>query len=471
MSKTKKLTYISILIITSVFYILSVLDCLDTDMWFMITNGRDILNQGILFRNPHTIVDLHLINQQWLYCIILALVDKIGYFGFVFFVAIQNVILILVSIKYLNMHINSKKRAFLYSYVAIVLCFAYMINIRPQIVTMVLLIWQLIIMEKAEKEPKKLFWIIPIILLESNLHGSVLAYHILLFVPFMAKNNKFRKEYILSALAVIPLGMINPYTYRIWTYTFKAFLDNAFNYYTIGELVPISPFNFLSFVAFIVLVLFVCSVYLKKLNFKLIWYVFFIAILSFHKARNLTLIFFALIYVIPYVDQFLLNVYKKFDKRQIVAFNLIASIILALCIPIIYNNNVDYTEKYRFGQTKYLLNQVEDKNSKIFTDFDCGGFAQYLGFTNVFIDNRPEIYTDKGVLQDAFMLQSGVRDKYRHIPISAEEIKALVKKYDFDYLVGKQADAVFRIAEQNPNEFEFIDSKDGFSLYKVKEWY
>ena len=75
--------------IIPIFYLLERLVCsvYDSDMYFLIATGREILENGIPHTNVWTIDSSSgIIVQQWLYDVILAIVDKAGYVGFSLFI-------------------------------------------------------------------------------------------------------------------------------------------------------------------------------------------------------------------------------------------------------------------------------------------------------------------------------------------------------------------------------------------------
>lgn len=91
---SEKLFYVLFLMIP-IFYLMERIVCsvYDSDMYFIIATGREILENGIPHTNVWTIdPGQGIVVQQWLYAVILALVDKAGYAGFSAFIAFQFVI-------------------------------------------------------------------------------------------------------------------------------------------------------------------------------------------------------------------------------------------------------------------------------------------------------------------------------------------------------------------------------------------
>ena len=91
MSKTVK---IFLLLTLGIIYLKFLIISQNTDMFFIIASGKDILN-GNFYYNTYT--NLPIIHQQWLYSVICALFDKLGIYGHWLFVFIQDIVFYLIS--------------------------------------------------------------------------------------------------------------------------------------------------------------------------------------------------------------------------------------------------------------------------------------------------------------------------------------------------------------------------------------
>ena len=106
-----------------------------------------------------------------------------------------------------------------------------------------------------------------------------------------------------------------------------------------------------------------------------------------------------------------------------------------------------YYNKYLFKCVDYLNKNV-GKNAHILTGFDWGGYLEYYGYKNIFIDARPELYmsklnkTDKSPLVEYSELVAGgeklFEDGKPRIISPSETIaktNEFLNKYKFDYIL------------------------------------
>lgn len=443
-------------------YVMFLIHSQDSDIYQMIANGREILANGFLYKNPASIIGIAIINQQWLYCVLLALVDKFGYFGHIGFVFIQNVILVCLASYLINKKIQNKNAAGIIAMLVLVLSNGYMINIRPQIITMCLLLSHIIILDKAQKDKLWLSFIPIIIILEANLHGAVVLYHVFISIPYLISNKKINFAVLLSTLAIFPLMAVNPYGIDGALYTFKALFNDTFKYISIIELQPIKIFNFYC-ISFIITALgFIYLLYKKKVNKQLVFYTLVILALCIYQTRNLSLIMIPLIYI--FIELYNEIRYIKFNSIIICMACILLDLVLLL--GLVSTTNFDKREIESNTTPVKLVNLIEDKDANIFTEFNNGGYAQYMGCKHVFIDARPELYTDSGILKDYSILLNGF-DPITNEYYSMNALHLIIKKYDFKYIMCCKTGMLNRVCETY--KYQLIDQDDYACLYLVEE--
>ena len=88
-----------------------------------------------------------------------------------------------------------------------------------------------------------------------------------------------------------------------------------------------------------------------------------------------------------------------------------------------------------------------DPEDHIFTGFNNGAYFEYMGFRNIYIDARPELYTsqftkDKNILRDYTMAAYGlVKDPFateddpKVRPVTASEMEQWLQDYRFRYIL------------------------------------
>ena len=179
-----KVFFIFLLISCSLLYIVLLSKSLDNDMYFEIMSGRDLLTGN--FSTATHLGNFPILVQQWLYAVTLAIFDKLGYAGIIGLVFLQDSILWALSSVLIYRKTKDKKLAVLGSFFAILFCHNYMINVRPQIITVILLVAELLLLDiyKEKHKFRYLLCIIPILILAANFHQAVFLYHIMILVPF-----------------------------------------------------------------------------------------------------------------------------------------------------------------------------------------------------------------------------------------------------------------------------------------------
>lgn len=472
MMESKKLNITKICILTiliSMYFILLVRCCDASDMYFMIANGREILKNGILYTNPTSIIELPFVNQQWLYCILLALVDKFGYIGRILFTLFQDVLLLVLANYYLQSKIKDKFIAIVISLFILLPCF-YLMTVRPQVITMCLLIAHMIILDKAQDNKKWYLATIPIIILEANLHGALILYHGLIVIPYLLKNHKINWYAFASAISIIPLSFINPYGFNIILYTIKSFTSTAFQYADIPELQSTSPLYPISFVILICMAMFFICSYRHKLNFKVCWYTGIILVCSMHQLRHISIMYLPLLVMSGELCCNLslskLTFFQDKDMKKILT--VFSSILAIFCIfnCILAYNKYDITKNDSVETTSYLTQYIEDKDAKILSNYANGAYLEYVGFTNVFIDQRPEIYVEKDILKDWYIFMTGI-DIVGEKVYTFDEIKNLIDKYDFNYIFASNTSILDRVCKLYSNNYKYIDNDSCYNLYYV----
>lgn len=470
LAKINPLKVCLVLVLLSIYFV-ELCKSQDADMFWIIANGKEILQNGILRTNPTSIVEISIVNQQWLYCVITALFDKFGYIGHIGFVFIQDCLLICLASYWLNSKIHDKYKSVVLSIGIMTIC-GYMINIRPQVITMCLLIAHMIILDKAQENKKWYLFTIPIIILEANLHGALFLYHGILVVPYLIKNKKINWYAFASAVSIIPLSLINPYGFGMIQYAINALTSPAFKYVIITELLPTSPLTTYSWNILLGLGLFIICAFMRKLNFKTIWYSTIILILSMHQVRHTSVLYLPLLVMCGQIFENLkLPEFKFLQNKDIrLVSNLlvfIATIFMCFAsfVCIYYPQ---YDIRYKDNQmSSYTLSQkIENKDAKILSNFNNGGYLEYVGFNKVMIDQRPEIYVENDVLKDWSILTYG-KDTVENKVYTFEEMDNLANKYNFDYVFAVKSNVLDRLCQEYPDKYQFIDSDDIYNLYKV----
>lgn len=480
--------------------------CFDNDGYFLIATGKEILQNGFSYYHPFSINhDMYYVVQQWLYTIYIALLDSIGIGAM-----IVGTIFIALLLGFALRKMLIMRNSFLATFPSLVLSLTialigvnhnYMINIRPEAISIFLMLCQFICFEYYRKtsQLKALLFLPLIFLLEANLHMSMILIHMVFFIPYFLKlpqkvlnffnlkdNHIPLNLYVVVILVFSSLiSLINPYGLDGIAYLYNSLTANTFDYISITEvrkmtLISIHGVFFLSFLVF----LWVLSKK-QKVNSDTFLFVLGINLMYALALRNHMFIIISMLFLVAEIDYEKLPLDKKLKRLPLY----LIVILLASCSNF-YNlyNKVDFTSYVGISHMSQkppvkcvdYLNKNVGKNAHILTGFDWGGYLEYYGYKNIFIDARPELYmsklnkTDKSPLVEYSELVAGgeklFEDGKPRIISPSETIaktKEFLNKYKFDYiLLDKSIELSMNIYLGMSSEWEVVEFDDNVYLFK-----
>jgi len=519
---TKSLSWIKIITITLilVFYGFLLVHKIELpvadDMPRHIKNGEMILkgNYEVLFKNTYSYTETNssFINHHWLSGVTYYLLFKVvGWSGLVIF----KVIIMLSAFLILFLATIKKANFWLVTLLSIptIVILNERTGLRPEnfsylfISIFIYLIFSLVKNESS----KKIYWLIPIQLLWVNMHifffigpvlvGSFLLEKIILYRKNII-HNKVIKKLSIVFFSLIAVCFLNPSGFKGVIFPFKIFTN-----YGIKTIENTSIPDFLRttslwsdysiVVFFITLIISIISfaTYYKfnqKANHKEFLPHYFFAILvttilSIKLLRGLAL--YAMTFL-PIISINSNNLFLKIrDKLQLdqnklnyFVFSTLLTILLILIFPIfkiLTDNKI-----MGIGLTNYSNDSAQFfKDNKlsgpIFNDFDIGSYLIYNFYPaeKVFVDNRPEAYTE-----------SFFKDEYFKTFKSEDKWHELLEKYNFnviffnpydkgdgisDFLWRRARDPKWVLVYVDPYSNIFVrnidENKDVIEKYKITE--
>ena len=454
----KILPVILLILFSSILYLIFLFGSQDNDMYFEIVSGNDLLSGN--FKTASHLDNFPMLVQQWLYAVCLAMVDKFGILGRITFVYVQDVILWVLASLFIYKKTKSKSTAMIGSFAAILYSHNYMINIRPQIITVILLVAELLILEKyrENREHKYLFAIFPILILAANFHQAVFLYHIMIMVPYCFDK---RIKHIIDwkLVAFVPFftacTLLTPYGIDGSLYILRTFQSKTYDIIGIAELQGISLLSYMGFKLLLLVVYTIYCIYKHKANTFMCYYIFLVAILSLINMRHTSIEFIPVMFIIAYTDW-------GWIKNQYMY-----GVLSLLCIGLsaMFIKNPDFKLE-NYGD---ITTVIEDKDAKIINSaMDIGGWFEYNGYTKLWMDSRCEAFSEeisgvKGIPADYFRLVYGynIGPKKNYSFASEEEILDTVR--DYDYIVSKKLDYINRVAD---TEWDLIYDDGSYLVWK-----
>lgn len=428
----------------------------DPDMYWMIATGRDILDNGILHTNIRTIDETPgFISQQWLYAAICVVLDKIGIWAVFGFCMLQVVVLCGLATYFVYIRTRNILTACVCMTAMIIFPQNYIFSARPETMTLILLLLECIGLEKFQSTKRAMYLaLLPAsMLVEINVHGSMWIFHYAILLAYLTpafyckqaeKNHARTGRKAICVFTVIMTAVMfaNPYGVDMILYIFKSFAANTFSYVHISEMAPLN-IKSSAFMPFLLAwVWFAVAMHFKKARSVTINLLFGFSLLTLFALRNIQFI----PLVVLFFARDLLNLDIHVDDIAIWicrGVNMIGILIATLVVLSAFTRITDYLMIDNISESPAAVPKAireaadhisNDRDVRLFTGFDTGGYFEYLGYRNIYIDARPELYTDsftngKNILADYSTYALGRRT------CSDSDMIRWFDEYDFDYLI------------------------------------
>ena len=412
-------------------------DYTDTDLYYLIANGKYILKHGIPHINPFVFAPFKdgslpdIVIQNWLYCVIVAGVSKIaGSLGLCILELVFIIGMICIMCVFLKVRgTNWNKTLSLIASAVTLICFSY-INLRPQMFTFILIMIEIVCIEKAIKTGNtKYLLIIPLCtLIEINIHASYWIMHYVVFLPYMIpmkkilkdkvpdgicdnfKKGQYKPVFITWLIMAVSL-FINPYGTGSILYVFKALKDNVFSFITIIEQQPLTfgePTIELFLIFIVVFVIFITMICKKRIKFSTIFMYLGFTLLVSLQIKWLSFYVIGILFVLSDFIAWLKTTKLREVKISLMYkwFYIVCIIIVTILFSLIIITTAISTKEFKPTEealntpnttirkdeieiAKYLKAHNADR---VFTQWDSGNYYEYKGI-KVLMDARPELYT------------------------------------------------------------------------------
>ena len=440
--KNKKL-YIIFSILLVLVVIMTVTKQMQNDTFFTIATGNYILQDGYDNMDHLTWHDnLQFYKLRWAFDILIALIyntfNLTGIYVFVLIIAsITAVSLLYILVKQKNNVVIS----FICSIIAIILLTGNgFFTGRAQIMSYLFLLWEIYCIEQLiETKKKRYYWGLFILsVLIVNFHASVWPMMIIVIMPYLAesilckilKKDQFIKskfiiepinlKLIITAILFMVLGsVLSP----IGTYTYS-YMFKVIGGISSKIIVELQTTDILSSVG-MALSIITTSIILLSTKTKISLRDFFLFlglyILALMAGRNMAFLY--LLGMIPFA-KLITNLFKTYNETELLEklteLSRRTRVLLGITVflILIFSNNLvtrlreEYVnpKKYPIEATKYIKENLDYANMKIYNNFNYGSYLEFQGI-KAFVDSRSEIFTpqfnDTTVLEDWYQTKTG----------------------------------------------------------------
>lgn len=481
----KQLKFIDWILIIMIIFIPMVLITtifknLDNDIWYLLSEGRYILQNGLYHIDVLSMHEgLDIVVQNWLSAVIFWIVYAFtGDYGIFFMVMITNCIILYLLYKLCMLISDDNKGLSIITtiFTDLSLCLFFIVS-RPQIFSFVIILLLLYLLELYIKhDDTKYLKFIPLLsFLEINLHASIWWYIFLFMIPYIIdsfKNKKLmlqgyrKKPLFITFIISLLVGFINPYGYKAITFIFNSYGDK----YMLNNILELQPFNLnnltgiLTFV--VILVTMFCYVYFRSGKIRVRYLCLYCGtlIIGMKSIKGLNL--FMLVASFP-IALLLKDIFpREFKKHQIIKTRILYALIILITI-----GSVGYTG-YRYIKIKdrIKLNHMGSKamntlnlfaNNRItnvFVSFNDGGFVEFSGH-KPYIDPRAEVFLKKNNHKE------DIYKEYCEFEAGQIDINEFLKKYNFDFLFLRFGERLYN-EDKIDNYFVIYDDiSTGYKVY------
>jgi hypothetical protein len=454
---------------------------LDSDGWFILTEGRDILTSGIEYTNTHTVFpNLSIVVQQWGWDVIVYTIYRVlGYAG-LFILSVGEAALVIALMYKLGTKMGGDKPlVLLLSILASMFLMDYF-TVRPNAITVALLLAQLIVTEEYRKrgDRKILLLLVLFTFLEMNLHGSMWVLHFLFLLPYVFPSfslplmNVQKREYKVKPMLGVAVLMtvvlfLNPYGVDGVMYLFNSY-GSTLNQLGISELEHIKIFSLNSIMATCSVIGFVLFAFVMKIPLRAetiyLWGGNLImGVMNYRNFHFVILSLFVLFSsVLPYISLDLPK-FHKFVNHQPLPLFLLFACILAFGVgqPVykyIGQPLIQDTESEPLVAVEYLKENAEE-GARVYTEFNTGAYLEWNNYT-IYIDARPELYLKSVNKEYDYLLDTVYYKDY-----TEDDYEAL-KDYDFDYWIIPYNSDISIYAAYDES-LEYVAEGNNYRLYKT----
>lgn len=400
----------------------------DNDVWFFLSTGREIVENGIPYENPFTFLEgMSIIVQQWLHCVITyVLYINFGFVGLGIWVTILFACMVFSLFKVGRIMRGDKfgGEVLLLLIIPTIFPLSLYSSVRPHLYTMIIFIWVVGFLELYRKS-SKIGFLVPlpfIAALHINLQASLAPFDLVIIICYLIPDfmNAIHRDGFLKwinflnwdyrripILIVLPLCAIaflaNPYFLDGALYLVKSY-DSASYGSFIREMYALSPGNDIRLGMSVVMMILaaVCIGLrgLKKLDFPLLLLVIGTSIFTFIHSRNVWL---GPLFCYLYIAKASVGTHIELPrsivrfKKPLAALGGVIGVVAFLAISISAVPRLNQLPENDTNTPVAAMDYLDEigankETTKVFNYFNAGGYIEYRGY-KVSIDPRPEIWS------------------------------------------------------------------------------
>ncbi len=421
---------------------------IDNDSFDMLAQGRELFNHGIYHQDALSMHEgLEIVVQNYGITILYWLAySAFGAPSLYLYIIIASIIISILLYK-INMVLTNRRQnmsLFFMLLTSFLLSFFGFMTSRPQLISYIIFLLLIYLLElySKTKNPKCLFFIPLLSLIQINLHASLwLMLPIVTgcyIIDFLSKGQKI-KPLVICLIVLCLVGLINPYGPKMISFIIGSYSDGYMHKY-IQELQAFRPLEgTFPILYFAILLSIIPCFYSKRKDMQLKYLLLYFGLLPLGlntikgMSQFILVMFFPIITSYKTVHLDIIKL-KQTTKNTLIYGGTIASVFLFAFLLIkklpkiqnypsrIMKDTIDILD------TKVAEASQEKSDLKIYVGFNQGGYAEFRGY-KPYIDPRAEVFLKtnnkkEDIFKEYYELTTGRQDKTEFL-----------KKYDFDYVL------------------------------------
>lgn len=424
---------ISVILILVVLFITKIQ--LINDDYYMMANWREVLKNGFYTKDALSMHHTYRASvEKWLSCALLYYIYHAWHITGIY--AVMSGIICLIAFLIYRVYFYTSGNQFLaLSFTIIVLTMSQLFfQVRPQVVTCVILLLEVLCLEHFMKDGKrKYLFILPVLSwLEMQFHSTIWPCFFMVLVPYLldfrVKQKRIgidkskTKALAISSLACFGALFVNPYgAWSVW-YIFLSY-GNKYMNEMIAELAQ--P-NLLQSGIWVWGVVIAIAFLTGNKKMPTRYWLLFIGFFLFMWTAKRNVIFFDIIGAFPLC--YMLREKKiDFEYNLVPLAPLLAALFLFPAIMTPHGPAQESIANYIEVVDK-LADEYEVHGEDVFCDYNTGSYAEYVGY-HPYFDSRAEIFTKRVNGQEELWKE------YADMTNGSLYYKDFVNKYHFAYLI------------------------------------
>ena len=492
----------SILIISLICFLAIGRVC-ENDLFFDIKTGESILKYGVDFKEHFSFIpNLTYLYHHWLYDLIIYFIYKLFSYGGIFIFFLLFYILLGITVYIVNLkYSNNKFISLLVTILTVIICKFYALT-RVQTLTYLLFYLVVYFLEKLYQtgQKKYIFILLLLSIIVVNFHMPFWLFTIILVLPFLVemmfklisnswhilkkiKSKKVTLEspkntnlFLITFYSLVLSGFISPYKLKPYTFFLKTIGNESFDFIIeMQKTTPITNPIFLALVLVTLLIIIITNTKIKLRDLLLLLGLFVFSLLA---CRNVVFVYlFFPTYIIKILfynfklpkikikNQFLkkiIPIYKNIllNNVTLISINCLLGILLIIGL---YNMhlktfNFNIKDDYPVESVKYIKNNLDYKNIKLYTEFNYGS---YIAFNDIpiFVDSRAEVYIKE------FNGGNDVMKDYNDVDLY-QKYKYVFNKYNFDYALVYTGTNIYYYLNNDKDFAKIYNENKTYTLFK-----